>query len=148
MKKPEQKLWEGLNRAMSMQWAASRVENRLNKSMPDVAYSVQKKHGWLELKSIESWPTNWLHTPAALGSNYFTRGQRRWLERHGGMGHGGCFIAVWVRSNNLVYFYDHTQVWNIGENSVNWHIQKARVVLDLAHISQEDQAALVDLLAG
>jgi hypothetical protein len=57
MKNYESALWRKLREAMGRAWLAERIENRLAPGTLDVAFAIGYHSGWIELKSIEEWPS-------------------------------------------------------------------------------------------
>lgn len=52
----ESTLWRYLKTGMTGKWLATRIESCAGNGVPDVAYTVKNKHGWMELKYIKEWP--------------------------------------------------------------------------------------------
>lgn len=101
MRLPEQKLWDRLSHLMTGVWTATRVENRVEKSSPDVFFAHPRIHGWIELK-VYSPPVN--PTTAWKLSNW-TAGQQDWARRY-----SSALVPVWI----VVHFAGTDRIYFLG----------------------------------
>lgn len=109
--KPEQKFWKFLQPKFKTvpHLEVERVENRVSKSMPDVAYTIGPKsvgiHGWIELKVL---------TSAGNGPGFtiphFTPGQRSWMRRRGST---GGYVWLLLRTPEHIYLFDHMEAQEV-----------------------------------
>ncbi len=49
----EDKIWQKLKSGIDLWFYADRIESRTNNGIPDVAFSVEGRHGWMELKASD-----------------------------------------------------------------------------------------------
>lgn len=118
----EASFWEYLQTGMVGRWDATRIETgSTGNGVPDVAYSVPKKHGWIELKYIPHAPKR-ATTPPDL--RHFTPLQQHWLMYRGKLA-GNCW--VFIRMADEFFLFDWTQ---------------ARVITKLPYGEWEEHAKL------
>ncbi len=72
-------IWEELSRGMGLLWLADRIENKFNTGIPDVTFTVPKRHGWIELKAADIRDTCCVVRPKKPVDNR----QRHWLRTRG-----------------------------------------------------------------
>mgnify|MGYP001773131483 CR=1 FL=1 len=72
-------------------------------SVPDVAYTYNGHHGWIELKAVES-------KDGSVDLSHYTPGQRRWLFNRGEAA-GYCWLMI--RVDSMVYVVHWSNVRNI-----------------------------------
>ena len=93
MRHPEQKQWQYLSTIMAGKWNAQRHEDKYSAGVPDVSYSMNGVDGWIELKTIESWPKN---IKTTINIPHLKAGQVNWLEEFGKAGSGRMFLLLSV----------------------------------------------------
>lgn len=91
--------WNYLRNGLKGKWVAERIENSAKSGTPDVAYSANNVHGWIELKHRPTWPKR-SKTPVRL--HHFTNQQRIFLTKHGKAG-GHCFLFLKVEKDYLLF---------------------------------------------
>lgn len=111
MRLSEQKMWDRLRDAMQGRWTYERIENKVTKGTPDVAFSMEGKRGWIELKVLEAWPRK-RQLPVRIP--HFTREQKRFLSLHHRNGGGGCFFFLLVSETNEYLLFSGSRVGAIG----------------------------------
>lgn len=130
--KPEILFWRWLKGKLSgvPGFKFERIENRVGKSTPDIAYSwgtdtiarqssmgllesitVKRApywggHGWIELKCRKALKIR--NADRAIKIPHFTKGQEKWLRERGNMG-GYCFLFLELGDDLLLY--DHKEVY-------------------------------------
>jgi len=72
-------------------------------SVPDVTYTYNGHHGWIELKAVEE-------KSGGINLAHFTPGQRRWLANRG---ESGSFAWLMIRVDSTVYVVDHEKVHSV-----------------------------------
>lgn len=107
----EQAFWCYIRNGMQQKWESLRVENAVSSGTPDVAYSCNGVHGWIEFKYVVRWPSRY-KTPLRL--THFTPYQKVFLYKHGEAGNH-CFMFLKVDQDYLIF--DHEHVFQIGELS-------------------------------
>lgn len=119
----ESKMWATLRDNIGTHWEAERIENRLNTGTPDVAYSMRKVHGWIELKFMPDSPRR-IDKPLKI--EHFTPDQRNWLHKHGTRG-GHCFILLRVGREPVSEWlmFDHTLAYRVGVDMTMDELRKA-----------------------
>ena len=138
--KPEILFWRWLKSKLSgvSGFKFERIENRVGKSTPDIAYSwgydttarqssmsllesisplARGGHGWIELKCQKAPKIRDTFRPIKIP--HFTEGQERWLRERGNMG-GYCFLFLELGDELLLY--DHKAVHL--KNSCTWSSTK------------------------
>jgi len=143
MRLPEQRLWDRLSSLMSGRWVASRVENRVEKSMPDLFFSHHEVHGWIELKAYRQ-PTR--DTTKFKISNW-TAGQQAWALRF-----AEALTPVWLvvhfdRTNEIYVLGTHDALAannrltvaefrvKFAEQKIGWNTQNPQVMIDMLQAS-------------
>jgi hypothetical protein len=81
------------------------IENKLETGTPDVNYCVYGAEGWLELKSIPSFPK---HSNTVVRIEHFTLDQRRWIKHRQNVG-GRAGVVLQV-GDEVFLFMDITAV--------------------------------------
>ena len=139
MRLPEQRLWDRLSSLMSGRWVATRVENRVEKSMPDLFFSHHEVHGWIELKAYRQ-PTR--GTTKFKISNW-TAGQQAWALRF-----AEALTPVWLvihfdRTNEIFVLGAHDALAannklsvdqfriKYGHQALGWNVRDAKMMIDL-----------------
>ena len=126
--KPEILFWRWLKSKLSgvSGFKFERIENRVGKSTPDIAYSwghpirsdmYDSGHGWIELKCQKAPKIRNADRPIKIA--HFTKGQEKWLRERGNMG-GYCFLLLELGDELLLY--DHKAVHL--KNSCTWSSTK------------------------
>ncbi len=113
MNKYESKMWDEICRvtALNNDWDADRIENKIGSpGIPDVAYSFQDQHGWIENKSIQDWP---MLKETEVKIKTFTPVQRYWLYKRGNIA-GNCWLLLWVRGPGEYLLFDWMAAQLIG----------------------------------
>lgn len=121
MRKPEQKLWDDIEKMVGRSWSAQRHEDRYLLSIPDVSFACRGTDGWIELKVARTIP-HWSR-PLNFTYDHFTAGQRNWLVERGRSGSGNCFLLARV-PESLVN-YEHLLIrWNqladLSKHDISW----------------------------
>ena len=99
----ESDLWKYLRDGMKgKHFEASRIESSAGNGVPDVAFSVPTKHGWIELKYIKEWPKR----PTTLVKLPLRPEQKLWIKNHGQLSGN-----VWVlcRIADMFFLLDHKE---------------------------------------
>lgn len=110
MRQPEQKMWDRLRDKMTGRWTAERIENKIAAGTPDVFFSTEGRHGWIELKVLDAWPKR----PIPVRITHFTKEQKRFLSLHHRIGGGGCFFFLFVQQTDEYLLFTGTYVNAIG----------------------------------
>lgn len=117
MRKPEQKVWDYLDRQMGRRWHVQRHEDRYSLDIPDLSYGLGGTDGWIELKTIPRWPAN-PAKPVAIP--HLRPGQVNWIEDRNRYGNCNTWmllvvgatpaIAEWalIPGSDLRKIYDRT----------------------------------------
>jgi hypothetical protein len=100
----ERQMWATLRQKMGRRWFAERIENRLGKGTPDVAFSICGAHGWLELKHLHAWPPE----GHVVKIPHYTPEQKLWLRACG----KGCWLLLKVGKEWILF--DHAQAQLVG----------------------------------
>jgi hypothetical protein len=98
-KKKERDLWQLVSKVMSNRWHATRHEDRWAEGIPDVSYGIRRYNGWLELKSIDTWPKK-SEVPVNIG---LSPEQRSWLSNRQVAG-GHCYLLLAVGNQEFLLF--------------------------------------------
>lgn len=139
MRLPEQRLWDRLSSLMSGRWEAARVENRIEKSMPDVFFSHHEVHGWIELKAYRQ-P---LRNMTKFRISNWTAGQQAWARRF-----AESLTPVWLvihfdRTNEIFVLGAHDALAannrlsvaefriKFAHQAIGWKTQNSRLMLDV-----------------
>lgn len=93
----ETKLWKLLEEVMGDAWSAERVDNKVGDGTPDVNFSMDHGHGWIELKCAlrpksDEHPVKFPH---------FTGRQQRWIADRGWWA-GNVFVFAGVGEELLL----------------------------------------------
>lgn len=119
MRLPEQRLWDRLSHLMSGVWVATRIENRVEKSSPDVFFAHPEIHGWVELKVYN--PPLRLETPWRLSN--WTAGQQDWARRYTAAG-----VPVWVvvhfTGTDRIYLLDAREALEAQNSASLFHFRR------------------------
>jgi hypothetical protein len=86
MRKPEQRLWDRMNKAIGKFVFIERVENIVSLGTPDLHVQYNKTHTWVELKQVAKIPAR-AHTPLLGPAKGLNPNQRNWhleFSRFGG----------------------------------------------------------------
>ena len=119
MRKPEQRLYDWLQRKIGHVAMLERVENRVKKDTPDL-YLATEVHegpssrrlvGWVELKVLDAFPVR-ATTPVRI--DHWTTGQRFWALRHRQRG-GTTWLVVAVEDVGQVYVFDAAEIATEGQ---------------------------------
>ena len=112
--KPESKLWQWLRKqlrgATGFQSEFERIENRVGRSTPDIAFSMKVNpsmtgiHGWVELKSCGVSEARKKSGNVNVPS--YTEGQKRWLQRRGKLG-GRCYLFLELGDDIFLFGYQY-----------------------------------------
>lgn len=84
-------------------------EDMLNVGLPDLSYSGNGVHGFIELKWVEAWP---VRSTTPLRLPHYTKEQRHWLLSRGRSG-GHCWLLLRVGKEHLLF--DHERAQHVGE---------------------------------
>lgn len=84
-------------------------EDMLNVGLPDMSYSGNQQHGWIELKYLRAWPKR---VDTVVRIEHYTKEQRAWLLRRGQLG-GNCFLLLRVGREHLLLGWITAQL--VGE---------------------------------
>lgn len=107
-----------------------RVENPIHPGTPDVNTIC----GWIELKSVDSWP---VRESTCLRISHYTPQQRVFLFRRWKYAPGTTFLLLEVRSVRQWLLFDGDVAAKIvGRVTAAEHRVAARAVLDLSEISK------------
>lgn len=107
-----------------------RVENPIHPGTPDVNLTC----GWLELKSIMSWPAR-ASTPVRI--SHYTPQQRVFLFRRWRHAPGTTYLLLEVRAAKQWLLFDGDVAAKIvGRGTASEHRTSARAVLDEREISE------------
>lgn len=99
----EKSLWRYVRNGMGKTWNATRHTDKLIPGIPDVSFGLDGINGWIELKTLVSWPKR-KTTPIRL--EHFTIEQRHFLAGRGATG-GHCFLLLRVgRAEHLLIPWD------------------------------------------
>lgn len=134
-RKPEQVVWDFLKSLMDPVpgFMMDRVENELNRSMPDVTFSYRGHHGWIELKAIDNPETLPKKYCGVFKLDKFTTGQRLWLRNRGHIG-GCCWLLIKTKNTEdprmpgYLVLLSHQQVDWVGVESWDFIISHATAV--------------------
>lgn len=107
----EKAFWNYLRKGMTGKWQSVRIESSASGGVPDVAYSKDGVHGWIELKFIPSWP---VRESTPLRVPHLTPQQRLFILKHGSAGEH-CFLFLKVGSTKDYFLFDHTNIASLGE---------------------------------
>lgn len=103
MRLPEQRMWDFLVSRMGNKWSAQRHEDKHEKGVPDVSFTIVGVSGWLELKTLPKWPSS----PAkALRIPHLLPEQVNWIIERGQ--HGGntaLLLSVGADPNETDWIY-------------------------------------------
>jgi len=69
-------------------------------SVPDLSFSGYGTDGWIEVKYL---PLGMVRCPSDIG--HFTEGQKNWLNRHGKVGSGHCYLLVGSPGDHQILRY-------------------------------------------
>lgn len=98
MRKPEQRLWDRMRRALGVEVRLERIENVVGVGTADVFALCNGRATPLELKAVEAYPAK--PTTRVLGDKGLSRDQRNW--HHSWAAHGGrSLIVIGVGSHDL-----------------------------------------------
>lgn len=119
MRKPEQRLYDWLQRKIGHVAMLERVENRVKKDTPDLYLATQvhegttvsRLAGWVELKVLEAFPAR-ATTPVRI--DHWTTGQRFWALRHRQRG-GTTWLVVEVVDAGQIYVFDAAEMATEGQ---------------------------------
>lgn len=111
----EANLWDYLSCGMGNRWEAQRHEDKLTSGIPDVSYSMNGVHGWIELKYLSKPPNG---NSAIMVIKHYTPDQRNWIERHGKAG-GRVFILLRVDTTYMLFDWKDTRY--VGRVSYKQH---------------------------
>lgn len=92
-----------------------------SRGVPDVAFSSNGLHGWIELKYISGWPTR-PSTQVKIPS--LSAYQKLWLDDHYAYG-GSTYLLLRVGLNEFLLF-EGDQVANLGSLTRNDMIQQSK----------------------
>lgn len=108
-------------------------EDSLNVGLPDLSYSGNRVHGWIELKWAESWPKR-AETPLRLP--HYTKEQKHFLLARARAGGGRCWLLLRVGREHLLF--NHEQAQEVGELEraellarATMHTDRGRIDFDL-----------------
>lgn len=88
----EANLWSYVRRNLGPYGRLKRIENRLDKGTPDVAYTFKRASGWIELKHVPLAPAR---ASTALKIPHLTLEQVQWLnDEHNAGGRAWCLLQV------------------------------------------------------
>lgn len=103
-------MWRYLKQGMAGRWHASRHEESCELGVPDVSYGCGGRCGWIELKSMDSWPSR----PESIVRVRLKEHQRRWLKDRGVAG-GSCWLLLRVGIDYLLIH--HSRIDLVGESN-------------------------------
>jgi hypothetical protein len=95
-KKTHAQIWSHLKSIMKDHWHACRHEDLLSVGIPDISFGLDGIQGWIEMKSLSSWPIRNNRKIPDL-----TIHQVRWLEARGRTG-GSCWILLSVETDYIL----------------------------------------------
>ena len=84
-------------------------EDALNPGIPDLSYSGNGVHGWIELKWLEAWPKR---ADTIVRIPHYTKEQKHFLLSRGRAG-GRCWLLLRVGTWHLLM--DHERAQRAGE---------------------------------
>jgi hypothetical protein len=99
MRRPEQRLWDRMRDALSHEVRLERVENVVTTGMPDVVACVNGKVSWIELKSVEEFPSR-ATTPVLGNKSGLRQEQKNWHMDWARWG-GRSYVLIGVGSKQL-----------------------------------------------
>lgn len=114
----ESDLWRYLREGMKgKHFQATRIESSAGNGVPDVAFTIPTKHGWIELKYIKEWPKR----PTTLVKLPLRPEQKQWIESRGKLADN-----VWVicRIADIFYILDHKEAVMLCEGGTRdmWEV--------------------------
>lgn len=109
-------LWQYLREGMSGQWLATRIESSAGHCIPTVAYTVDRMHGWLELKYIKEWPK----IPVTKVALPLRPEQKLWINTRGKLGRN---VYVLCKIENEFFLLNHRAAIESSEGWTRkeWH---------------------------
>ena len=110
--KPEQQMWQILSKAVGKYWDATRHEPP-PRGIPDVSFGARGKNGWIELKTIDKWPSR---PETGVYIEHCTPQQRVWGFRRGQYG-GHTWLLLKVGQEWLLFNY--IAAMHIGRGTLN-----------------------------
>ena len=93
----ESSLWNTIQRGMLGKWIATRLETSTGNGVPDVTYTVEGKHGFLELKYIPKWPVR----DTTLVKLPLRPEQKLWLGTRGKLA-DNCWVLVRIEDDFIL----------------------------------------------
>lgn len=128
MRKPEQRLWDRMRKAIGRDVYLERIENLVTVGMPDVMVTVNGRVGFVELKSVEKFPAKF--STKVLGDQKgLSIAQRNWHKSFRRAG-GWSFVLVGVGSFDI-FIFDSAFVDEVNNftksdfttNSIGWEFE-------------------------
>ncbi|MHB1099495.1 MAG: hypothetical protein ACYCZR_08070, partial [Burkholderiales bacterium] len=89
-------------------------EDALNPGIPDLSYSGNGVHGWIELKWLEAWPKR---EDTIVRILHYTKEQKHFLLSRGRAG-GRCWLLLRVGREHLLFSHELAQ--DVGKASIDW----------------------------
>lgn len=108
MDRRENVLKKYLLRIMGTRWDVQSHEDQFSEGIPDLSFGCKGVNGWIELKQIAKWPSNF---EGLAKSKKYTPEQVNWLMKRGRKA-AHCFIIIKVGRDEY-FLFDHTSARNI-----------------------------------
>ena len=81
-------------------------EDMLNVGVPDLSYSGNLVHGWVELKWLPAWPKR---ETTIVKIEHYTKEQKHFLLSRGRAG-GRCWLLLRVNDEHLLFDHERAQI--------------------------------------
>lgn len=109
-------------------------EDALNSGIPDLSYSGNGAHGWIELKWLEAWPKR---AATIVRIPHYTKEQKHFLLSRGRAG-GRCWLLLRVGREHLLF--DHESAQAFGTIDVGYILHSAKEYwpgkIDFEHLTR------------
>ena len=106
--KPETQFWNYIRPRMKGRWYATRIETYTENGVPDVTFTVDGFHGWIELKYLKEFPKR---ETTIVKIPHYTDLQRYFLSTRGKAA-GHCYLLIKV--NREYFLFDYEQAQSVG----------------------------------
>jgi hypothetical protein len=111
----EQSMWHRIKDKYGHVGHWQRIENVIDKGVPDINFCVAGIEGWIELKEIPHWPRS-KYTPVKFR---WEKEQRFWARKRGAAG-GNVWLLLRVKESKswLLFWWEDIQDSEFGESLV------------------------------
>jgi len=136
-------MWHRLKQKFSHAGHWQRIEDGINRGIPDVNYCIRGVEGWIELKEIANWPRR-VNTPVVFR---WEKEQRFWARRRGKAGGLVWLLLAVKESREWLLFWWEDVISNDFGRTLNTH-EVRKLATGITTGSEKGNADLLEALSG